>query len=93
MSSPEGRAEQVAARLSEAGLTARFVDHDGHICVEAEVPDLVSAESWQELLAVLETGDSFGLAVTGDGGRIAWVAISKNASGTAGAVPGHTHQL
>ncbi|WP_245703667.1 hypothetical protein [Streptomyces lushanensis] len=69
------------------------MDHDSHMCVETEVSDPVSAESWQELLAVLETGDSFGLAVTANGGRIAWVAISKNASGTAGAVPGHTHQL
>ncbi|MEV7427082.1 hypothetical protein [Streptomyces sp. NPDC091212] len=87
----------MAARLSDAGLglSVRVLDHSGHLCVETEVPEsvLTRADSWQELLSVLETADWFGLAVTSAGGRIAWAAVSKNAPATASGVRGHSHQL
>ncbi|WP_326811185.1 hypothetical protein OIE62_20655 [Streptomyces scopuliridis] len=70
-----------------------MTDHDDHTRIEMEVADSVSAGSWQELLAVLEAADWFGLAVSSAGGRLAWAAIRRNAPVTGDTVRGHTHQL
>ncbi|MFD8920242.1 hypothetical protein ACFV0Y_20865 [Streptomyces sp. NPDC059569] len=70
-----------------------MTDHDDHTRIETEVVGPVSTGSWQELLAVLEAADSFGLAVSSAGGRLAWAAIRRNAPATGDTVRGHTHQL
>ncbi|PVE13899.1 hypothetical protein Y717_03900 [Streptomyces scopuliridis RB72] len=93
MSLPQGRADQLATRLSAAGFSPRVTDHDDHTRIEMEVADSVSAGSWQELLAVLEAADRFGLDVSSAGGRLAWAAIRRNAPVTDDAVRGRTHQL
>ncbi|MEW2548877.1 hypothetical protein AB0910_24420 [Streptomyces sp. NPDC047002] len=77
MSSVRERVSRTTARLSVAGLTARVVEHRTRTVIEAVLPASMSAESWQLLLAALESCDSFGLVVSADGGRLAWAAIDK----------------
>ncbi|MEU5424323.1 hypothetical protein AB0H73_01755 [Streptomyces olivoreticuli] len=85
------RADHMAARLSAAGFTPRVTHRTDQTRIETEVPDAVSADSWRDLLAVLETADSFGLVV-GDSGRTAWAAVSEETPATASTVRGHGHQ-
>ncbi|MCX4824387.1 hypothetical protein OG883_31940 [Streptomyces sp. NBC_01142] len=66
--------------------------HDS-TCIEMEVPDPISAESWRELLTVLETADWFGLVDSSEGGRTVWAAVSREAPEAADAVRGHGRQL
>ncbi|WP_411114618.1 hypothetical protein [Streptomyces sp. 029-5] len=83
----------MVTRLSAAGFTSRVTDYEDHTRIEVEVTDSVSAVPWQELLAVLESADWFGLDVSSAGGRLAWAAIRRNAPATGDTVRGHTHQL
>jgi hypothetical protein len=83
----------MAARLSAAGFTPNVTHHDDCTCIESEVPDSISAESWRELLAALETADWFGLVDSSESGRTVWAAVSNEAPATADAVRGHIRQL
>lgn len=72
------RADHLAACLSAVGLTPHVTeDHEGTY-IEAELPHSVSTETWREVLAVLETGDRFGLALTSAGGRTLWAAVARD---------------
>lgn len=79
MPSAEARAERLRAQLFATGFTPRVLDHDDHVSVETHVPDDLSEQSWQELLALLEGADWFGLVDSSERGRTAWAAISKEA--------------
>ena len=92
MSLPEARAEAIAARFAAAGLSPRVMDHGSHTCVEADVPDSVAAEAWQELVTVLDQADSFGL-FSGRSGCTAWATVRKETPATEQAVRGHGRQL
>jgi hypothetical protein len=92
--SPEARVDKLAASLSAAGFSPHVKDHKNCACIEIDmaVPDSLSAESWRELLALLDTADWFGLTDSTTSGRTVWAAISKEARATAGAVRGHGSQ-
>lgn len=93
MLSPEARAEQIVARLCAAGFTPRLTDHGAYTCIEIEVPDRVSAETWQEFVAALAEADWFGVAAGSQGRGSAWVAVNKETPAAARAARGRGHQL
>ncbi|WP_406381471.1 hypothetical protein [Streptomyces sp. NBC_01618] len=91
MPASELSAEDIAARLSAAGLTTRVEQHAQHTSIEAEMPDTFPAESWREVLEVVTEADRFGLIASNANGRTLWAAIHKAAPAT-GDVRGPGHQ-
>ncbi|MFK4209519.1 hypothetical protein [Streptomyces sp. NPDC030920] len=91
MPASELSAEDIAARLSAAGLTTRVEQHAQHTSIEAEVPDTFPAESWREVLEVVAGADRFGLLASNVNGRTLWAAVHKAAPAT-GDVRGPDHQ-
>ncbi|MFJ5098717.1 hypothetical protein [Streptomyces sp. NPDC088557] len=91
MPAPEVRAEAIAAGLSAVGLTTRVEEQARHTSIEAEVPESLSAETWQEVLEVVAQADRFGLLATGLGGRTLWAVVRKAVPAT-GDVRGPGHQ-
>lgn len=91
----QARVDDIAAGLSALGLDLQVQDHGSHVCLETEVPDSTSAESWGALLALLESAHQFGLAKGVSRGQIAWAAVRKDAPATddAFAVAGQCRQL
>ncbi|MGW8351178.1 hypothetical protein [Streptomyces wedmorensis] len=77
MPAPEVSTEALAARLSAVGLTTRVEKHPRHTSIEAEVPESLPAETWQEVLEVVAAADRFGLLATSLGGRTLWAAVNK----------------
>ncbi|MFI6528783.1 hypothetical protein [Streptomyces uncialis] len=77
MPTSEGRAEDMAVRLSAFGLTPRVEQHASHTSIEAEVPESLPAESWREVLAVMAEADRFGLLASSLNGRTLWAALHK----------------
>ncbi|MDH2388175.1 hypothetical protein QCN29_05095 [Streptomyces sp. HNM0663] len=92
MPSSAERVERIAARFSGAGLVPRMTEHSNHTCIEAEVPSPVSADSWRDLLSVLDSADWFGLVDSSHSGRTVWAAVSKEAPGTVHAAQDSCHQ-
>lgn len=92
MLSPEARADVIAVHLSSAGFSPRVTYQADHTCIETEVPESVSANSWRELLKLLETADWFGLD-SSESGLTAWAGFSKGTPATIAFVRGHGHQL
>lgn len=93
MPSAQTRADGLAERISAAGFTPRVIDQGKHVCIETEVPEMVSATSWQDLLAVLQDADWFGLVDSTQRGRTAWAAVTENAPATHQDVRGLGFQL
>ncbi|MFI1655500.1 hypothetical protein ACH4ZU_11410 [Streptomyces sp. NPDC020472] len=91
MPAPEVSAEALAARLSAVGLATRVEEHRRHTSIEAEVPESLPAETWQEVLEVVAGADRFGLLATSLGGRTLWAVVNKVAPAT-GDVRGPGHQ-
>ncbi|XUM05234.1 hypothetical protein ACQ86F_26180 [Streptomyces venezuelae ATCC 10712] len=91
MPAPEVSAEALAARLSAVGLTTRVEGHPRHTSIEAELPESLSVETWQEVLEVVAAADRFGLLATSLGGRTLWAAVNKAVPAT-GDVRGPGHQ-
>ncbi|MDH6119320.1 hypothetical protein ABH930_000562 [Kitasatospora sp. GAS204A] len=91
----QARVDDIAAGLSALGLDAHVHDHGSHVCLETEVPDSTTAESWGALLALLETADQFGLVKSASRGLIVWAAVRMDAPATddAFAVAGQCRQL
>ncbi|MCX5272684.1 hypothetical protein [Streptomyces virginiae] len=87
----EARAEDLAARLSALGLTTRVELHATYVSIEAEVPDVLPAESWREVLEVVAEADRFGLLASSLNGRTLWAAVRKAVPAT-GDVRGPGHQ-
>lgn len=85
MPSPEARADSLAARFDAAGLAPRTHDHPRHLSIEADVPDSVTSELWQEVLSLLESADWFGLMDSSARGRTVWAAIRKDSPATCAA--------
>ncbi|MDK9498415.1 hypothetical protein QEZ40_003597 [Streptomyces katrae] len=79
MPASEARAEDLDARLSDLGLTARMKQHATYMSVEAEVPETLPDATWREVLEVLTEADRFGLLVSSSTGRTLWAAIYKEA--------------
>ncbi|MER7463552.1 hypothetical protein [Streptomyces sp. NPDC097981] len=77
MSASEARAEVLAARLSALGLTARVERHAAYTSIEAEVLEVLPAESWREVLEVVAEADRFGLLASSLTGRTLWAAVNK----------------
>ncbi|MFE4691676.1 hypothetical protein ACFRH6_16645 [Streptomyces sp. NPDC056749] len=75
-------AAAIAARLSAIGLPTRVEEHARFTTVEAEVPETLSAESWQEVLDVVAEADRFGLLATSLNGRTLWAAVRKTVPAT-----------
>ncbi|MET7359432.1 hypothetical protein ABZS76_13365 [Streptomyces sp. NPDC005562] len=91
MPAAEVSAEAIAARLSALGLTTRVEEHDRDTSIEAEVPESLSAGSWQEALEVVAKADRFGLLATSLNSRTLWAVVRKPVP-TTGAVGGPTNQ-
>ena len=72
----------IAAQLSALGLTTRVEEHARQTAIEAQVPDHLPAETWQEALDVVAKADRFGLLATSLGGRTLWAAVRKPAPAT-----------
>lgn len=91
----QARVDDIAAGLAALGFDPYVQDHRGHACLETEVPDSTTAESWGALLALLETADQFGLVNSASRGLIVWAAVRKDAPATddAIAVAGQCRQL
>ena len=77
MPASEVSAGAIAARLSALGLATRVEEHARQTAIEAEVPDCLPAEKWQEALDVVAQADRFGLLATSLGGRTLWAAVRK----------------
>lgn len=77
MPASEVSAEAIAARLSALGLTTRVEEHDRDTSIEAEVPESLSAKSWQEALEVVAEADRFGLLATSLNDRTLWAVVRK----------------
>lgn len=82
MPASEGRAEDIAVRLSAFGLTPRVEQHASHTSIEADVPESLPAESWRELLAAVAEADLFGLLASSLNGRTLWAAMHKSVPAT-----------
>ncbi|MEJ8632048.1 hypothetical protein [Streptomyces sp. MS2.AVA.5] len=91
MPASEVGAEDIAARLSAVGLTPRVEQHARHTSIEAEVPESLPAETWQEVLEVVAEADRFGLLASKLNGRTLWAAVRKAVPAT-GDVRGPGHQ-
>ncbi|MFJ5291124.1 hypothetical protein [Streptomyces sp. NPDC088348] len=91
MPASELSAENIAARLSAAGLTPRVVQHARHTSIEVEVPDDFPAGSWREVLEVVADADRFGLLASNVNGRTLWAAVRRTVPAT-GDVRGPGHQ-
>ncbi|MFB7058894.1 hypothetical protein ACWF95_28195 [Streptomyces vinaceus] len=77
MPASDARAEDLAARLSALGLTTRVEPHATYTSIEAEVPEVLHAESWREVLEVVAEADRFGLVASSLTGRTLWAAVNK----------------
>ncbi|MCF3102932.1 hypothetical protein IPZ58_15225 [Streptomyces roseoverticillatus] len=77
MPTHDARVQDIAARLHAVGFTPRVTDHDTHTHIETEVPERVTAESWQELLAALAAADWSGMTTGNKSGRSAWAGVNK----------------
>lgn len=91
MPAAEVSAEAIAARLSALGLTTRVEEHDRDTSIEAEVPESLSTESWQEALGVVAVADRFGLLATSLNNRTLWAVVRKPVPST-DSVDGPTNQ-
>ncbi|MFE5089210.1 hypothetical protein ACFRCI_02155 [Streptomyces sp. NPDC056638] len=91
MPASELSVENIAARLSAAGLTARVEQHAHHTSIEAEVPDDFPTDSWREVLDAVARADRFGLSASNVDGRVLWAAVRKAVPAT-GDVRGPGHQ-
>ncbi|MYQ88131.1 MULTISPECIES: hypothetical protein [unclassified Streptomyces] len=91
MPASELSVEDIAARLSAAGLTTRVMQHAHHTSIEAEVPDDFPADSWREVLDAVAEADRFGLFASNVDGRALWAAVHKAVPAT-GDVRGPGHQ-
>ncbi|MGW7099045.1 MULTISPECIES: hypothetical protein [unclassified Streptomyces] len=91
MPASEGRAEGIAARLSDLGLTTRVEEHARYASIEAEVPEALPADAWRDVLAVMAEADRFGLLASSLTGRTLWAAVHKEVPAT-GDVRGPGHQ-
>ncbi|MFJ9545077.1 hypothetical protein [Streptomyces erythrochromogenes] len=91
MPASEARAEDLAARLSALGLTARVEPHTTYTSIEAEVPEALPAELWREVLEVVAEADRFGLLASSLTGRTLWAAVNEAVPAT-GDVRGPGHQ-
>ena len=91
MPASEVSAEDIAARLTAAGLTTRVQEHARHTSIEAEIPESLPAESWREVLEVVTEADRFGLVASSANGRTLWAAVHKAVPAT-GDVRGPGHQ-
>ncbi|MFC4034055.1 hypothetical protein ACFO3J_21625 [Streptomyces polygonati] len=75
----DARIADISARLTAVGLAPELKEYANRTSIEARVPDSFPAESWPEVLAVLETADGFGLADSAARGRSLWATIRKSA--------------
>lgn len=78
MVTPARRAQDIAARFSAAAYKPQVTYHRDHIRIETGVPESLSLDRWQALLAALECGDRFGLRGDADG-RFAWAVVTTDA--------------
>ncbi|MFJ3587457.1 hypothetical protein ACIQUY_29630 [Streptomyces sp. NPDC090231] len=91
MPASELSAEDLAARLSAAGLTTHVVQHAHRTSIRAEVPDDFPADSWREVLDAVATADRFGLVASNVDGLVLWAAVRNEVPAT-GDVRGPGHQ-
>ncbi len=79
MPRPEARIADISARLTALGLAPELKEHRDRTSIKARVTAGFPADAWAEVLAVLETADSFGLTDSATRGRELWAVIRKSA--------------
>ncbi|MET9324995.1 hypothetical protein ABZX75_33360 [Streptomyces sp. NPDC003038] len=68
-------ATAVIAALTElTGRTPDTAEHNGVLTIRAD-SSRVPAQRWHHLIAVLETGTSYGMTTTAAGARVVWLRI------------------
>ena len=94
MPAPQVRIDRITDGLTSLGMTPEVEDEVGLTRISAEVPRSASREFWEQLLALLAIGDSFGLISSALRGLIAWVTVRKGLPPpeVGRAVPVHEHQ-
>jgi hypothetical protein len=88
VTAPASRAQDIAARLTDAGFEPRLIRRREHTRIETDVPDDVPPDTWHRLLAALENADRFGLNGTSDG-RTAWAVVHTETPAADGTARGH----
>ena len=91
MPAPQVRIDRITDGLTSLGMSPEVEDEVGQTRISAEVPRSASREFWEQLLALLAIGDSFGLISSARRGLIAWVKVRKGLPppGVGRAVPVH----
>ncbi|MBT2404590.1 MULTISPECIES: hypothetical protein [unclassified Streptomyces] len=70
-----GAATAAIAALTElTGQPPETAEQDGLLTLQAD-PSRVPAEHWHRLVAVLETGTSYGMTTTAAGASVVWLRI------------------
>ncbi|WUH92322.1 hypothetical protein OG900_20905 [Streptomyces sp. NBC_00433] len=73
----DARIADLFARLTAAGLAPEQKEYADRTLIGARVADDFPAEAWPEVLAALETADSFGSADRAGGDRHLWAAFRR----------------
>jgi hypothetical protein len=73
----DARIADLFARLTAAGLAPVRKEYADRTLVRAQVPDSFPPHAWSEVLAVLETADSFGSTDRPGGVRHLWAAFRR----------------
>lgn len=88
MPPPDPCLAHIAASLAALGLVPKIKEYADRTAVEALVPGSFPAGSWPQVLALLQTADSFGFAESASRGRTLWAAVHKDTpAGSAGKPP------
>ncbi|MFF4647714.1 hypothetical protein [Streptomyces sp. NPDC001389] len=72
MNEPLGAAAAIAALTEITGQPPETAEQDGLLTIRAD-PSHVTNEHWHRLIAVLETGTSYGMTTTAAGTRSVWL--------------------
>lgn len=73
---PDARIVRIAERLAALGLVPEREEYADRTVVRARVPDSLPAAAWPDVLAALETADTFGFADGTARGRSLWAAVT-----------------
>lgn len=76
----DARIADLFARLTAAGLAPERKEYADRTLIAAQVPNSFPETTWSEVLAVLETADSFGSTDRGETGQYLWAAFHRTNS-------------
>lgn len=74
-----GAAAAIAALTELTGQPPDTAEENGLLTLQAD-PSRIPAEDWHRLVAVLETGASYGMTTTAAGASVVWLRIELGAT-------------